>query len=116
MFKRDSAASKSEINNLNLVSRINLKAWLPNELLLNNKSIIILLVTVDLFFIAIYIGHFLVDNIFPNYTGFLLTSTKLSIQKDGTYPEMFQYLKEFIVAAIFDSPFPAALVITQPVS
>lgn len=60
---------------------------------LNQKSLLILLVTIDLLFIILYIFYKIDDNILGNHSTFLL-SHNFSISRDGSYSEIFQYVKE----------------------
>ncbi len=67
---------------------------------LGKRSILVLLISLDVLFIVLSLAHFAVDNISPNYSGFLLNSN-LSVEKDGGYPEIFQYVKEVIIIVTF---------------
>lgn len=67
---------------------------------LNKKSLLILLVTIDLLFIILYVIYKLDDNILGSDSKFLL-SQQFSISRDGSYSEIFQYVKEAAIAIMF---------------
>lgn len=66
---------------------------MKNILKLNFKTVLIILLLIDACFVFGHVIHAVIDKVFPSYQGLLL-SDNLRLDKEGAFPEIFQYMKE----------------------
>ncbi|MEJ2750678.1 MAG: hypothetical protein P8183_22645, partial [Anaerolineae bacterium] len=69
---------------------------MKNILKSNVKTVLLTLLLVDTLFVIVHVVHILIDRVLPGYHGFLL-SDMFALDKDGGYPEIFQYMQELAI-------------------